>query len=479
MAGRTTLNTIHCPVCRASITPSAVRCHACKRPLTPNMGTTRSDASAVDTSAPTSPRPSVPTQTEPASGELPPYSRLLDIALLCATLVGICSILAFHHPANESTLAQRYLAECGRARRDRHEWRSDEGSPTSDPNVVLALPGGDRFLAECLDALGLSAEQLPDVVNTDVDDGSVFSERVRRTAERGPTTSLAVLLRPSMVNVELRSYRRWQGTPAIAFACRREAGWARFHGARLAMIGFTLLVAVSARLGRIHWYRYRRNVDWRRHQKSIAERLARARDLVDDAGHRYQDGHASTALERIRDALEIAPEFDDALQLRAEILSADRPLSLATAAARRHMYFRILGHPHAFEAPAEATTVRLGRERTCEVVVRIAGDDRGSLRISRLHAEVLRVGDACVIRCVGRNSLVVNGRRMKTGESSVLRPLDHIVIAGLIGLEFSLRDAPLLGRRQRSLRLASGQESIEVESTIGDLVTIEEDQVER
>ena len=109
------------------------------------------------------------------------------------------------------------------------------------------------------------------------------------------------------------------------------------------------------------------------------------------------------------------------------------------------IFLRVVGTPYAYQAPAAAQMVTVGRQRRNsglpadegnDLVIRVPDSDDQSLHISRRHLEIQRIGDECFVVDRSRAGTQLDGKALVKDQPAPLRCGSQIVLAGVITLEF-------------------------------------------
>ncbi|MDX1943875.1 MAG: caspase family protein [Pirellulaceae bacterium] len=156
----------------------------------------------------------------------------------------------------------------------------------------------------------------------------------------------------------------------------------------------------------------------------------------------------------------------------------------ATNLAGPLLCLRVAGSPCIYQAPPGAEIIRVGRQRRKpgdsadkgnDFVIR-DDEDADTLKISRRHFEIRRLGEQFTITDLSSAGTSVNGHRLPTGEARPLLAGDTIDVAGILQLEVLLPVSPLAGALQPQVsipRQAANQRQLVAEASIGDMITDE------
>jgi pSer/pThr/pTyr-binding forkhead associated (FHA) protein len=234
--------------------------------------------------------------------------------------------------------------------------------------------------------------------------------------------------------------------------------------------------------------RYRRNkkAEYENYVLGRTAGVFRARQLLTEARELTEHRDLAKALVAVREALDIAPDYSDAIELQRLIktLAADQPALAATDVAPAVpdvddvLFLRVVGTPYAYRAATGATTVRVGRQRARlangadpqnDLVIRIPASDDRTVRISRHHFEIDRIGHEYFVVDHSGGNTKLNGSKLAPGRPEIVTSGDRLVIADVLTLEVSVRSGgPLSGARVVQL---GNQVRYEMEATLGDMLT--------
>ena len=151
------------------------------------------------------------------------------------------------------------------------------------------------------------------------------------------------------------------------------------------------------------------------------------------------------------------------------------------------VHLRVVGTSFAYQAEPGVCALSVGRQRrkagqTAEegndVVIRVSGDDTQSMRISRRHFEIVRTRQHYSIIRRSRGNTALNGEPLPADEPVPLRSGDRIGIAGVLLIEFAVRDASrneiVNGPVDVGARGGNAGEVV-MEASVGDMVTVRDD----
>ncbi len=146
---------------------------------------------------------------------------------------------------------------------------------------------------------------------------------------------------------------------------------------------------------------------------------------------------------------------------------------------------RVVGTAFAYRPQPDQDTISVGRQRRAagdppdhgnDFVLRIAGSDELTTRISRRHFEIVRRGpDYCVVDR-SKLGLQLNGQWLPKNEPTLLRSADRLTVAGVVTLEIVLHQGPVGGLVSAMAEVPAaspGRERVVLEASMGDMITTE------
>jgi hypothetical protein len=162
--------------------------------------------------------------------------------------------------------------------------------------------------------------------------------------------------------------------------------------------------------------------------------------------------------------------------------------ALAPFAAARGpvLTLRVAGTAFAYRPRPGQDVIRVGRQKRRpgdppdagnDFVLRVAGDDELSARISRQHFEVRRSGGAHFVVDLSKVGTLRNEVPIPKGEPVELRAGDRLTVAGVVTLVVLLEESPAPVAVQQQVAVpAPGRAAVPVvlEATLGDMVTMDE-----
>ena len=182
--------------------------------------------------------------------------------------------------------------------------------------------------------------------------------------------------------------------------------------------------------------------------------------------------------------LKVAPNRKSLATAPEPGVNAGAPLATVGQQGSR-LYLRILGTPYLYETPADCALITFGRQRRKagqsaeegnDLVIRVAGEDQKSLRISRRHLEIQRADDQYFVVDCSTAGTQLNGQRLTKGERTPVRSGDQLSLADVLTLEILVAADTLSGVTHPAVELASNAADnalVFIEASLGDLKTLE------
>jgi FHA domain len=489
----TSAETPRCRICGTSAVPSAVLCPACSARL---AGPT--DSTATSAGNPVAPAPEPLPAAFPASLPAPPpaplprhpshdddlpWGRRFDQALVLVVLLfgGLLNIMLLG-PPDRRPLFDEWRWSCAKANL---EWRVTTQARWPPPEGVDAFFLNES--ASTYDSLALGLLSELGVRNPALRVFGPSGAPSARASEGRPAAApeqpaFWITLRESALLLSLEVHYGGDASKNVApFAfAATEDGWL-IYGPRLLQLAFVVGAAGALRaFARGRSYR-RREREYHETVRAFVQRTGRARAELERAQSLARDGDVARALLALSETLRLEPSYPEALRLRDElnasgpVPSERRPVNVLS--------LRIVGTPYAYEAPLDATTLTVGRQRRevnrnadtgNDFVVRVPGDTFRSLFISRRHFEIERIGLHYFIIDRSKKGITLNGRRLPAGERAPIASGDRLVVADVVIVEVALRPALHPGHRQRSVTLGGDARlrGVVLEASVGDMVTL-------
>jgi hypothetical protein len=154
-------------------------------------------------------------------------------------------------------------------------------------------------------------------------------------------------------------------------------------------------------------------------------------------------------------------------------------------AAGPSLALRVVGTPFVYRPAPGQESITVGRQRRSpgdppdhgnDFVLRVAGDDALTTRISRRHFEVVRAGDAYQVIDRSKAGLLLNGRPLRRHDPAALAPGDRLLVAGVVELEVLLDSGGIGGLAAPVVQApaaAHGATRLLFEASMGDMLTLE------
>jgi serine/threonine protein kinase len=152
--------------------------------------------------------------------------------------------------------------------------------------------------------------------------------------------------------------------------------------------------------------------------------------------------------------------------------------------ASSHLTLRVEGTPHAYRTAPGQSRVTIGRQRRRpkdpddignDFVVRVAGNDELSARISRRHLEIARTESGFAATDHSKAGTAHNGRPLTPGVAVPLANGDRLVIAGVVTLVVEADDrvrlVPAVGEVAVPVGALAGGARVYLEASVGDMMT--------
>jgi hypothetical protein len=187
------------------------------------------------------------------------------------------------------------------------------------------------------------------------------------------------------------------------------------------------------------------------------------------------------------------PSMRELASALAEYREADRraEAGIGAAPAQRGpaagpaLALRVLGTPFVYRPAPGQETITVGRQRRNpgdpsdhgnDFVLRVAGDDALTTRISRRHFEIVRAGDEYQVVDRSKAGLLLNGRALPRHEPAPLAPGDRLLVAGVVELEVLLDPGGVGGFVAPVVHapaVTRGTTQVLFEASMGDMLTVE------
>jgi hypothetical protein len=312
---------------------------------------------------------------------------------------------------------------------------------------------------------------------------------------------LLILFQDHLAYTELtvKYYERYKEGSTADFSFTREQTGLVRQGPRLGLAAFAASVLIWARAFSISRYRRGRQAEYHAWQRKQTEEVYELKKLLDESRKLARAGKDAQALVLINRLLEQKPSYDEAAELKRLILSGVGA-TRATLIGGSHVYdpdgqvsadvpnlfLKILQTPYAYRAPRGFDRITLGRQRRQnrsegntpnpenevgnDLVIRVPGSDRLSLRISRKHMEINRIHKEFFIKDLSGGRTLLNGRRLAKGVPYPILAGDRLTLAGVLVLQVQIQIA-LGGQVVGKIIQLQQKRGSTFEATIGDMVT--------
>lgn len=177
------------------------------------------------------------------------------------------------------------------------------------------------------------------------------------------------------------------------------------------------------------------------------------------------------------------------MQALADVLGGlahGRGGATSTADAPLQITFKVEGTNFAYRPPAVLPVVTVGRQKRkvgdapdqgSDFVLRVAGNDGLSARISRRHFEVHRTPTGFAVVDRSKAGLTRNGAQVPKEVLVELRDGDRLGVAGVVTLEVMIRTerddgVKLAAAVEVPAPVAAGGGRVQIEASVGDMVTM-------
>ncbi len=265
---------------------------------------------------------------------------------------------------------------------------------------------------------------------------------------------------------------------------------------------FTIYLSRSIRHWKIQRYRNQLQEQYEIFQKERTKKIFEAKSRLEEARKLAQSGDLAQGIVIINSLLKSVsiemPVYNEITDLKRMILAQVELGGGAIAIVQFNknngkgfqskdtsnlLYLRVLGTPYAYQAPYGLENISIGRQRRKpgtsadvgnDVVIRVPGADKKSLRISRRHLEIKRIDTEYFVidKSGGRTKL--NGKFLKGNEPFRLQTGDRLLIADVLTLEVIIQTKISGTKVGNLIRIDSPntiQHGLLIEASIGDLIT--------
>ncbi len=452
---------------------------------------------------------------KPDPYELPPWIRKLDIALGGLALVVLPLTLYLLTPAPLTSVVDRWFLTCQEQATLGSE---DAWAPEVEKPKRKWPPAGQ--IQACVVAprpehqrLKIKVDRLlsPERVKAIYPDASRFWNNGDTTVledYRGQSL-LLILFRQDFVSFQQGFVSGWLSvryfehykegvTPYFEFT-RQETVLGR-QRPRLAVVAIAAALLLGTRSLFIQFYRRGRLAEYEAWQAKQTKDIFELKNLLDEARKLTRKGQDARALVLINQVLERRPLYDEAAELKRLVQSgagAARGTLISGGPGRDtgdsipadvpNLFLKILQTPYAYRAPRGFDKITLGRQRRREhaeggspdaedmtgndLVIRVPGSDRLSLRISRKHMEIQRIDKEFFVKELSGGHTLLNGRALaKKDDPYPIVSGDRLTVAGVIVLQVQIQ-AALGGQVAEKIIQVQQLKGSSFEASVGEMVT--------
>ena len=445
-------------------------------------------------------------ELKPPSGEeLPPYIGKLNLVLIVAFL-GIQTIVNFHplFKPNANQITQQWMDECIEAIKDPKSsyWKKEKANfppNTSIRGVFTQSLKQDSNKDYFLNKSGLST--VIDNSESTYLERNEFNQRFSDLRINYPNQSwIGIEKVNEMGTLSLRinywnlQFNSRDDIPAFEWKKSRFLYW---HS--VFVLFFTGLLCRITRDFLVDRYRNKVSKEYDEYKDKRGQEIYNLNQEIQAALKLAKFGEPAKAISQINNLLKnmlpTHPVYASIVEAKRKINSmvasqATKQQVEATggnshtlkpnSAVSKLLYLRILGTPYAYQAPDGLERISIGRQRRKngsegnDVCIRVPGADSKSLRISRFHLRLERIGDEYFVFTLqeegGRTSL--NGKILDSEKPYPLKSGDTLLIAGVLTLEV-LFQVKITGNKTDKLITINHQNcpGLEIEASIGDMIT--------
>ena len=439
---------IACPHCRQPLAPTASQCRSCGRELGTNLGSTEAQASVTEPEpVPAVPDALPPLPDRPSPEVLPPWTVWLHVVLGAAVvLFGLALNPSLFHGSRGPELLRGWKTASVQALRGKELQFWLLAPPLSWPEQSVRIaqiasgPAAPAIAESLLSDSGMDPRQ---AVRWTLGGREARAKEMIDEAKSGHRW-LIVEAVDDWLHVRLTVLYYAPAANGLAFAYDEDAGLLGLYPG-LVPLGLSILLAGAARTAVVGLYRRKRRASYRAevalHMITVERQLALRAGLPDP------------------------------------LVSPDQ-----TAAV---VFLRVIGSPFAYRAVPGSTRITIGRQRRKpgmptdqgnDIVIRVPGSNEQSLRISRRHLEIERLGQRYYVRDCSKGGTRMNGEELPDDRRQPLRSGDFLLVAGTLTLEFLVRADPTVSTKVLTSETkvpTVHKGGLELEATIGDLVTVD------
>jgi hypothetical protein len=460
---------IRCFKCQTLVAPTETSCPACHQPLGRNDGSTRLESMPAQ-----QPR-TAPVMDRPDPDALPSWRRKVVVPIAAVTLVAIIILIR----AGRLDRAEQITAWTNEVTRELRNSRSDY---RLQPDDQKPHGGAVLYVGDAKDLPWFQAVPLPPRFNA-IGTPTRYSF-FERKPERGDYYIVTILGgRPLSFSVTY--IVDFSGRQLRAFDYGKQSlltsAWAKWSILAL------LIIVPAADRWSVSSHRRKRMRAYEAYERERTAVVYRAREYVQQARILIEASDLAKALVAVGEALDLLPEYGEAIELKRLIrtLAAEQASVVVVDFAPpspdvdQVLYLRVVGTPYAYRARPGAATIRVGRQRPKtgegasaenDLVIRIPASDDRTLRISRHHFEINRIGQEYFVVDHSNGQTLLNGRPLAPAQPAKVVSGDRLLIADVMTLEVSIRSGtPQSGAR--IVQLGADAARFNLEATVGDMLT--------
>lgn len=446
---------------------------------------------------------------KPDPYEMPTWINRLNILLGVFSLIVLPLALYVFRPDPLDKVVETWFASC-------HDLLTQPGGLGWRPSTTGVAPSWPPegqiqpcvvVRTEDLEAYKRHGERLLEAVpaknllKTDYPDPSKFSESYLKDFRSKSLFLVKFESHATSTSLIVNYFDSYKEGSAMQFEFVERLGPLRRHSPRIASAVFAGVLLLGTRAFCITSFRRRRMSEYENWQSRRTKETYELKRLLDEGRQLARTGQDARALTLINQVLERRSSYDEAAELkrlikirvgaqRGTLVSGDgsRETSDAIAADIPNLFLRIVQTPYAYRAPRGFDRITLGRQRGRkqtgeatsthgddregnDLVVRVPGSDRLSLRISRRHMEIQRIDKEFFVQDLSGGQSTLNGRSLTKGRPYPIVSGDRLAIAGVIVLQVQIQAALDEGAIVDKVIQVQQLKGSSFEATIGDMVT--------